>query len=297
MASRKKPYQPDAETVESERAKNLVESGLYKTEEQAREAIRTKDRILQSAKDTPVRGIELTPPEALENLPEGRPIPTPPDIPSRSVPSPNIGDLSPEELFKAQGDVGIAAKGSGKASSASIPPEVSVDSSNKEPTGSPTPEPGPTPRQHHEPGEHADIFGSLGAQAGYLFGGQAGPLGAAVGQVAGGLGGKLLGGGEITGRDVGKAAAGLTSGLLGGAAGKFVGTAAGLFSDQPQPQQGGGGGTSGITVAAGAGGDSAGGPLEEITRLLREMTLNIKSIVADGINIRADHRITGQSQI
>ena len=117
---------------------------------------------------------------------------------------------------------------------------------------------------------------------------------------AGGLLGTVMGGGKVEASDVAKTALGLAGGAIAGTAGRMVGSAlGGLFG---QGQEGGGGGE----IEGGGGGQGgavsvSGGGMEgepgEMTRLLREISMNIKTMVNDGISIRGGFRRAGGSVI
>ena len=122
-----------------------------------------------------------------------------------------------------------------------------------------------------------------------------GPLGSSIGMAAGGMLGTVMGGGKVDPGDVAKTALGLAGGAIAGGMGSRIGSAlGGLFGGaQAEPEGGGGGGGGGATTVAGGGEGDAG----EMARLLREISINIRTMVNDGLFIRGDHRRASGSQI
>jgi hypothetical protein len=104
----------------------------------------------------------------------------------------------------------------------------------------------------------------------------------------GGLAGKLLGGGEVTGAEIGKSALSIAGGSLGGKAGGMIGSAVGGLFGGGESGGGSGGGGGATTISGSSDGDSS-----LMTRLLREISINIRSMCNDGIVIRGDHRQGG----
>ena len=162
--------------------------------------------------------------------------------------------------------------------------------------------PAPSATPSHAPGagpgfsSAADYHGlqGLGQAAGYAIGGMAGPLGSILGMAAGGLLGKAMGGGEVTAGEVGKTALAAAGGLVGGGAGKVLGALGGLFGGGAEAGgEGGGGGGGAVTVSSGG----LEGEPGEMVRLLREISMNIKSMVSDGLFLKGDHRRAGGSVI
>lgn len=112
---------------------------------------------------------------------------------------------------------------------------------------------------------------------------------------AGGILGTMLGGGEVKGADVAKTALGLAGGAVAGKAGSMIGGAlGGLFGGGEGGEGGGGGGSGGATTVSGGGLEGEPG---EMVRLLREISMNIKSMVSDGLFLKGDHRRAGGSVI
>jgi hypothetical protein len=104
----------------------------------------------------------------------------------------------------------------------------------------------------------------------------------------GGLAGKWLGGGEVTGAEISKSALSIAGGSVGGKAGSAIGSAlGGLFGGEESG--GGSGGGGGVTTISG----SSDGDSSLMNRLLREISINIRTMVNDGIVIRGDHRQGG----
>ena len=111
---------------------------------------------------------------------------------------------------------------------------------------------------------------------------------------AGGMLGTVLGGGEVKPRDVAKTALGLAGGAVAGTAGRMIGGALGGLFGGGQTEGGGGGGEGGAVTVSGGGLEGEPG---EMTRLLREISMNIKAMVNDGILVRGDHCRGGASII
>ena len=129
-----------------------------------------------------------------------------------------------------------------------------------------------------------------------------GPLGSSIGMAAGGMLGTVMGGGQVTGSDVAKTALGLAGGAIAGTAGRMVGSAlGGLFGQGQEKERGGGGEIEGGGGGQGGAVSVSGGGMEgepgEMTRLLREMSMNIKALVNDGIFIKGGHWRPGGSVI
>ena len=104
----------------------------------------------------------------------------------------------------------------------------------------------------------------------------------------------------MTGSDVGKTALGLAGGAIAGTAGRMVGSALGGLLGQGQEKGGGGeidGGGGGLGGAVSVSGGGMEGEPGEMTRLLREMSMNIKALVNDGIFIKGGHWRPGGSVI
>ena len=119
-----------------------------------------------------------------------------------------------------------------------------------------------------------------------------GPLGSSIGMAAGGMLGTVMGGGKWR-PDVAKTALGLAGGAIAGTAGRMVGSALGGLFGQGQAGggggeiEGGGGGAGGAVSVSGGGMEGEPG---EMIRLFREISMNIKTMVNDGITIRGGFR-------
>jgi hypothetical protein len=175
-----------------------------------------------------------------------------------------------------------------------------VQSPPVQPTSAPEEDATPTPspaKASPVPGPAnagaAGAWRDLGSAVGYAFGSLGGPLGSSIGMAAGGMLGTVLGGGEVKPRDIAKTTLGLAGGAIAGTVGSKIGSALGGFFGGAEGQAGGGGG-GGSTTVSGGGLEGEGG---EMIRLLREMSMNIKTMVNDGLYIRGDHRRAGGSII
>ncbi len=115
---------------------------------------------------------------------------------------------------------------------------------------------------------------------------------------AGGLLGTVMGGGQVKASDLGATAMGLAGGAIAGTAGRMVGSALGGLFGQGQEAGGGAGegGAGGGGAVSVSGGGMEGEP-GEMTRLLREISMNIKTMVNDGISIRTVFRRAAGSVI
>jgi len=150
---------------------------------------------------------------------------------------------------------------------------------------SPKPKPGPT-----GPTSGAAGWGDLAGGIGWAFGATAGgPLGGAFGQLGGRLLGHAIGGGKVDAGDVLKSAGALAGGAIFGKAGAMIGAGVGRVAGDAGE---GDGQAEGAVGPATVGGANDGG-FPEMIRLLREVSINIKSLVGDGILIRGDHRRVG----
>ena len=87
---------------------------------------------------------------------------------------------------------------------------------------------------------------------------------------------------------------GWPEGAIAGTAGKMVGSALGVLAGGGEEVGGSGGGGGGATVVGGGGIEGESG---EMIRLLREISLNIRTLVNDGLFIKGDHRRTVGSVI
>ena len=161
-------------------------------------------------------------------------------------------------------------------------------------TGNPTPNPTPTGRSSGGSG-WSDITGGLGWAFGSSVGG---PMGGAIGQMGGRMLGTLMDGGKVSGSDALKSIGSIAGGAVAGKAGSTIGKAlGGLVGDSEEGGGGGGGGDSGggsVTVSGGGVGQTE-GEFGEMTRLLREMSMNIKSMVQNGIAISNLRRSGGST--
>jgi len=171
-------------------------------------------------------------------------------------------------------------------------PPVQPQPAESQPSGGePTPAT-PTPVPGAANAGAASAFRDLGSAVGYAFGSLGGPLGSSIGMAAGGLLGTALAGGEVKPRDVAKTTLGLAGGAIAGTVGSKIGSAlGGVFAVGTEE---GGGASGGGSTTVGGGGE---GSIDEMTRLLREISMNIKSITGDGIFVKGDHRRAGGSQI
>ena len=113
-----------------------------------------------------------------------------------------------------------------------------------------------------------------------------GSLGSSIGMAAGGLLGTWMGGGQVKGADVAKTALGLAGGAIAGKSGSMIGKALGGLV-------GGGEGGGGEAGEAGGGATTVGGgdvgDMAQAFRLLKEISMNIQSLVSDGVAIRRGH--------
>ncbi len=151
------------------------------------------------------------------------------------------------------------------------------------PSATPSGAPGAGPAFPH------DLAHSLGQMAGYALGSAGGPAGAVMGAAAGGLLAKAMTG-KLAPGEVAKTAFATIGGAIAGKAGSMVGSAlGGMFGGGDQA--GGGGGDVGAGSGGGAVTVPGGGPggEEEMVRLLREMSMNIKVLVNDGLFIKGNH--------
>ena len=129
-------------------------------------------------------------------------------------------------------------------------------------------------------------------------------MGGAVGQLAGRLAGTVIGGGKIDPTDVKKSVTALAAGTLLGKGGGMIARGLGaLVGEDQETAHGGGGGGGGdggggsaggaVTVSGAGVGEDAG----EHIRLLREIAMNMKVLVNDGISIKAGFRRAAGSAI
>jgi len=123
-------------------------------------------------------------------------------------------------------------------------------------------------------------------------------MGGAIGQMGGRMLGTLMDGGKVSGSDALKSIGSIAGGAVAGKAGSTIGKAlGGLVGDSEEGGGGGGGGDSGggsVTVSGGGVGQTE-GEFGEMTRLLREMSMNIKSMVQNGIAISNLRRSGGST--
>ncbi len=176
-------------------------------------------------------------------------------------------------------------------------PEPEAAPKSPAPPPEPAPEPSPanpTPVPGAANAGAAHAFRDLGSAVGYAFGSLGGPLGSSIGMAAGGMLGTVLGGGELKPRDVAKTTLGLAGGAIAGTIGSKIGSALGGLFAVGTEEGGGGGGGGGSTTVSGGGLEGDGG---EMVRLLREISINIRTLLNDGLYVRGDHRRAGGSTI
>ena len=151
--------------------------------------------------------------------------------------------------------------------------------------------PTPSPAPQAGGAEKAGIYRNIGSVAGWAIGSAGGPIGASLGQMIGGWAGELAGGGKVSTKEIAGSLLGVAGGAAAGGVGAKLGTAlGGLFGGND-----GGGSEGGGAINVGGGGEE--GSPQEMVRLLREISANIRSLVGDGIVLRGDHRHTGTSII
>jgi len=164
------------------------------------------------------------------------------------------------------------------------------------PEGSNNPNPGapkaasgtkdPDPPNKRNGFDWSGVMGSLGASFGWEAGGAAG---SSLGRLAGKAAGTLLEGGKIDAGDTLKELGGIAGGAIAGKTGALIGKSiTGLFGSGKQEGGGGEGGDTadlggGSTTVTGGGGGNGDDPT---ISLLREISINLKSILNDGLTVR-----------